>query len=186
MRLPGVAVAVDVDNLLISTARAGHGWRGFSLKAGFENMFAWINTFGSIFCVYLYQPLSQCVPNDKVFHELWEKYKNEFVFEVIYCPKKISPETGKLIDNVDEHLIFHTERMVDSWGPKVQYFCLASGDRGYSPFLWNTIKRKHHLEIAFVVGSKSSFSKVYQQVSPTALHPQTGKELIHYFLPKEK
>ncbi|MEK7658833.1 MAG: hypothetical protein AAB352_03135 [Patescibacteria group bacterium] len=182
---PGAIIAVDVDNLLISSAAAGQDFFGYDLRAGFENMFAWVRTFADIVCLYLYLPMDQCIKNDELFQELWEKYRKEFIFELIYCPKKRSQETGKLVDDVDQHLIDHTKRMVDLLYPAVTFFCLASGDLDYSPLLWE-LKRKEKLEIAFAIGSERSFSGAYRQMNLVAKHPSTGKELIHYFLPREQ
>lgn len=184
MSLPGVAIAVDVDNLLISSAMAGQDFRGYSLGAGFENMFAWARTYASILCVHLYLSMAQCIKNDELFQELWEKYKDQFTFEIIYCPRKRSAETGKLVDDVDKHLIDHTRKMVGLLYPAINYFCLASGDLDYSPMLWD-LKRKEGVEIAFVIGSESSFSGAYRQMNLVAKHSLTGEELIHCFSPRE-
>lgn len=181
MNLPGIAIAVDVDNLLISSAMAGQSFRGYSLKSGFENMFSWIREFAEIKCVYLYMSLSQCITNDEMFQELWDKYKDKFVFEIIYCTRKKSKEG--LVDDVDQHLIDHTQRNLDLLGDQIKYFCLASGDLDYSPLLWD-LKRKNGLDIAFAIGSESSFSGAYRQMNLVANHPLTGDELIHYFLPR--
>lgn len=186
MSLPGIVIAVDVDNLLISSAMAGQDFRGYSLKAGFENMFAWVRTFAEIVCFHLYLSMSQCIKNDELFQGLWEEHKEEFIFEIIYCPRKRSAETGKLVDDVDQHLIRHTKQMIGLMYPAIRYFCLASGDLDYSSLLWE-LKRREKLEITFAIGSESSFSGAYRQMENlTAKHPLTGKELIHYFSPREK
>jgi len=181
MNLPGIAIAVDVDNLLISSAMAGQNFRGYNLKSGFENMFSWIGEFARIKCVYLYMSLSQCITNDELFQELWEKYKEKFAFEIIYCTRKKSE--GALIDDVDQHLIDHTKKLSVLLGEQIKYFCLASGDIDYSPLLWD-LKRENGLNIVFVIGSESSFSGAYRQMNLVAKHPLTGDELIHYFLPR--
>lgn len=185
MSLPGIAIAVDVDNLLISSAKAGQDFRGYSLRAGFENMFAWVRTYAEIVCVHFYISMAQCIKNDELFQEFWEKYKDKFLFEIVYCPRKRSAETGKLVDDVDQHLIDHTRKMIDLLHPAVMYFCLASGDLDYSPMLWE-LKRKENLCIAFVIGSESSFSGAYRQMNLAAKHPLTGEELIHCFSPREE
>lgn len=183
MDLPGIAIAIDVDNLLISSAMAGQSFRGYSLRLGFENMFSWIREFAEIKCVYLYMSMSQCITNDELFQEFWGKYKEKFVFEIIYCPRK--KFEGKLIDDVDQHLIDHTKKLIDLFGQHIKYFCLASGDLDYSPLLWE-LKRKSNLDIAFVIGSESSFSGAYRQMNLVAKHPLTGDDLIHYFLPRQE
>jgi hypothetical protein len=183
MSMPGIAIAIDVDNLLISSAMAGQKFNGYAgTEFGLENMLAWARTFANIICVHLYLPMGQCIKNDDAFQRLWEKYKNQFIFELIYCPKK-RVESGVLIDDVDQHLVNHTKKMVDLLYPPLNYFCLASGDLDYSPMLWD-LKRKKHLEIAFVIGSENSFSKVYRQMGLAAKHPSTGEDLIHYFSPR--
>ncbi len=184
MSLPGAAIAVDVDNLLISSAKAGQDFRGYSLRAGFENMFAWVRTYAEILCVHFYLSMAQCIRNDELFQELWEKYRDQFIFEIIYCPRKRSVETGKLADDVDLHLIDHTQKMAGLLYPHMHYFCLASGDLDYSPMLWG-LKRKDEIEIAFAIGSESSFSGAYRQMNLVAKHPLTGEDLIHYFSPRE-
>jgi len=184
MTIPGVAIAIDVDNLLISSAMAGQKFNGYAgTEVGLENMFAWARTFANIICVHLYLPMAQCLKNDEVFQRLWEKYKDQFIFEIIYCPKKRA-ENGTLIDDVDRHLVNHTKKMVDLLCPTLGYFCLASGDLDYSPMLWD-LKREKHLEICFAIGSKNSFSKAYRQMAIVAKHPSTGEDLIHYFSPRK-
>lgn len=180
---PGLAMAIDVDNLLISSARAGQGYREYSLRAGFDNMIHWVQTFANIVCVHLYMPASQCTRNDELFHALWEQYKKDFLFEIVYCPKKIDPVTGKVVDNVDQHLIDHTRFLIPMLGRSVDYFCLTSGDLDYSPLLW-WLKRERKKAIAFAVGSKSSFSKAYESMGLVSKHPSTGEDLVHLFKPK--
>lgn len=181
----GVIVAIDVDNLLISSAEKGQRFEGYSLRAGFEEMFAWIKTFGKILCIHLYMPMAQCITNDSLFHSLWEKYKEEFIFEIIYCPKRKPTDLRKKTDNVDEHLISHTKKMVEIFDDEIGYFCLASGDLDYSPLLCG-LRREKNIKIAFVLGSEESFSKAYRQMKIVAEHPTTGKELIHCFSPHKK
>ncbi|MDD3072367.1 MAG: NYN domain-containing protein [Candidatus Pacebacteria bacterium] len=176
------AIAIDVDNLLISSAMAGQKFKGYNLKSGFENMIAWVRTFSDILCVHLYISFAQCLRNDDLFHDLWEEYKNEFVFEIIYCPKR--KEEGGKKDNVDQHLIDHTKRMVSLWTPETKYFCLGSGDLDYSSLLWK-LKREHEKEIAFILGSKRSFSGAYRQMDLVGKHPISNEDLIHYFLPRD-
>jgi len=185
MRLPGIAIAVDVDNILISSAMAGQEFNGYAgTEVGLENMFAWARTYADIVCVYLYLSMGQCIKNDDAFQRLWEKYKKQFIFEIIYCPKKRA-ENGVLIDDVDRHLVNHTKKIVDLLHPGLGYFCLASGDLDYSPMLWD-LKREEKLEIAFAIGSEDSFSKAYRQMNIVAKHPSTGEDLIHYFSPREQ
>jgi hypothetical protein len=181
---PGAFLAVDVDNLLISAAKAGQDFRGYSLLDGFENMFAWLKTFAEISCVHFYLSMAQCIRNDELFQGLWEKYRDEFIFEIIYCPRKRVPSTGKLADDVDKHLIVHARQMMRLLSLDVRYFCLASGDLDYSPLLWN-LKREMGTRIAFAIGSESSFSGAYRQMNLVAQHPKTGEDLIHYFLPRQ-
>ena len=182
-KLPGIAIGVDVENLLIASAFAGQGFKGYSLEAGFENMFSWIRTFANIICVYLYIPIGQCSKNDEIFQRLWEKYKDKFIFEIIYCPKK--RKGGILVDDVDQHLIDHTKKIIELMWTEIEYFCLASGDLDYSSLLWH-LKRKENLKISFIIGDENSFSKVYRQMRIADIHPKTGKELIHCFLPREE
>ena len=177
---PGIVVAVDVDNLLISSANSD--FRGYSMEAGFERMITWLETFGQILCMHLYLPISRCLASDEKFRELWEKHKNNFPFEVVYCPKK-SGESGGMIDDVDRHLISHTESLIQLLGNQVKYLCIASGDLDYSPMIWR-VKRERGVEIAFAVGNEFSFSKVYRQTTIIAKHPVTGEELVHYFSPR--
>jgi len=179
-----VIVAIDVDNLLISSAQGGQEYMGYSLIAGFHKMFAWIRTFGKILCVHLYLPPSQST-NSSLWHYLWEHYKNEFLIETIYCPPKKPVRPKEKPDNVDDHLIDHTKKIINLFGDQVRYFCLASGDLDYSPLLWE-LRRKKGIEIAFSIGSESSFSKVYRQMQIVAKHPETGEELVYYFSPKKE
>jgi hypothetical protein len=176
----GVVVAIDVDNLLISAARAGQSYEGYSLKSGFEKMFEWIRTFGNILSIHLYLPASQSI-NDELWHELWERYHSRHIFETVYCPKRRS-ESGRRVDDVDQHLITHTEHIIDLFGDQVGYFCLVSGDLDYSSFLWK-LKRERNIEIAFAMGSEESFSKVYRQMNLATKHPVTSEELIYCFSP---
>ena len=176
----GCMVAVDVDNLLISSAEAGQVYQGYDLLPGFISMFEWIQTYCKILCVHLYLPTSQ-FGSDALWHALWEKYKDEFIFELIHCPKK-KPGPREKPDNVDAHLICHSRRMVNLLGAEIRYFCLASGDSDYSPFLWQ-LKREKNIEISFAIGSEGSYSKRYRRTGITAKHPATGEELIHYFSP---
>jgi len=181
----GVIVAIDVDNLLISSFEKGPEIEGYSLKAGFEKMFAWIETFGKILCVHLYLPRSQFTTNDSLFHSLWEEYKERFILEIIYCPKRKVEDLRKKVDNVDSHLICHTQKMVDIFGDQTGYFCLVSGDIDYSPLLWE-LRRERNIEIAFAFGSEKSFSKVYRQMKIVAKHPITGEELTYCFSPHKE
>lgn len=178
-----VAIAIDVDNLLISSAEAGQPFQGYSMRSGFENMFAWLRSFAVIDRIYLYVSMGQCLKHDELFHEIWEKCKGDFIFEMVYCPRRRSEETGGLVDNVDQHLIWHTRRMAPSF-QGIEYFCLASGDLDYSPMLWE-LKREFGLKIGFILGSKRSFSGAYKQMKLAGTHPRTGEELIHYFLPRK-
>lgn len=202
----GVIVAIDVDNLLMSFDEAGEfgpgykkairkkpkdlSWlRGFSIRAGFENAFEWIKTFGEILCVHFYMPYTQYT-NDSIWHAIWEKYNEGFPVEAIYCPRKVMDirDIGKIkkseekLDNVDAHLIRHTERLMDLYGNRVGYFCLMSGDSDYRPLIWQL--RKKEIKIAFVLGSEKSFSSVYRDIQIAGIHPATGEELVHYFAPR--
>jgi len=180
----GVVVAIDVDNLLISSAEDGQKFKGYNLIFGFHRIIDWIKTFGKILCVHLYLPASQSV-NDSLWEDILDYYRNEFLLETIYCPKRGPIKDGKRADDVDRHLIDHTRKMVDLFGDKVRYFCLASGDSDYSPLLWS-LKRERDLEIAFVIGSEDSFSKIYRQMGIAAKHPVTDEELIHLFSPQKQ
>lgn len=179
----GTMVAIDVENLLISSFMKGPEAEGYSLKAGFEKIIRWVQSFGKILCVYLYLPRSQCITSesDLLFHNLWEEYEEEFIFELIYCPKKKSIGRKKT-DTVDSHLASHTRKMVDIFGEQVKYLCLVSGDIDYSPLLWK-LRREKNIEFAFAFGSEQSFSKVYRQMKIIAKHPITGEELTHCFSP---
>lgn len=197
---PKVGVSIDVDNLLISFAEAGEipgfkeglkkkpkdlSWLGkFSIKAGFENSFDWIKTFGQILFVHFYFGRSQ-IMKDELWHDLWLKYKDEFLIESIYCPRK-KPDIREKPDNVDAHLIEHSRRMVNSYvdpcGDKADCFCLMSGDSDYRPLIWQL--RKKEIKIAFVLGSEKSFSGVYRDIQVAGMHPVTGEELVHYFAPR--
>jgi hypothetical protein len=201
----GVVVAIDVDNLLISFMEGGEipgfkeglrqkpqdlTWLGkFSIKAGFENVFNWIKTFGQILCVHLYLPYSQTA-NDALWHGIWQDYKNEFLVEAIYCPKKPidtrragkDRPTDEKPDNVDAHLIEHTKKMIELYGDKVGYFCLMSGDSDYGQLLRQLIKQE--IKVAFVLGSKKSFSSAYKEGRVAGIHPETKEELVHYFAPR--
>ncbi len=192
----GAVVAIDVDNLLISFAGAGEipgfkeglkkkpkdlSWLGkFSIKAGFENSFNWIGTFGNILCVHFYFGRSQ-IMKDELWHDLWSEYKEEFLIESVYCPRK-KPDIREKPDNVDIHLIEHSRRMIDLYSDRVEYFCLMSGDSDYRPLIWDL--RKKEIKIAFVLGSEKSFSGVYRDVQVAGIHPATGEELVHYFAPR--
>ena len=176
----GTIVAIDVDNLLISSARAGQRFERYSLMAGFEKMFEWIQSFGKILAVHFYMPSSQS-KNDELWNGLWEKFCGQFqFFETVYCPKTRN-ETGKRADNVDCHLISHTKQLITLFPGQVKYFCLASGDLDYSSLLWEL--RRKEIEIAFALGSERSFSDAYRQMKIAAKHPATGDELIYYFSP---
>ena len=180
--MPGAAVAIDLENILISSAEAGQTFEGYAgTEMGFENMFKWIRTFAEILCVYLYLPASQS-GNDHIWDRLWKKHKEEFLFEAIYCPRKTPQGPRERRDNVDEHLICHSKRILELFGSRVSYFVLASGDSDYSGFLWNL--NNMGLKIAFELGSEKSFSRIYRQVNLAATHPSTGAELIHYFSPR--
>lgn len=192
----GVIVAIDVDNLLISFAEAGEipgfkeglrkkpkdvSWLGkFSMRAGFENLFEWVRTFANILCVHFYFGRSQ-IMKDELWHDLWLKYKDEFLIESIYCPRK-RPDIKEKPDNVDIHLIQHTKRIIELYGDRVRFFCLASGDSDYSALL-RQLKRRG-IEIAFVLGSEKSFSSVYKEAQVAGTHSATGEELVHYFAPR--
>lgn len=201
----GAIVAIDVDNLLISFMGEGEipgfkegllkkpkdlTWLGkFSIKAGFENAFNWIKTFGHILCVHFYLPYSQAT-NDSLWHGLWQDHKDEFLIEAIYCPKKPidirgvgkDRTTEKKPDNVDAHLIEHTKRIIELYDDEVGYFCLMSGDSDYGSLLRQLIKRE--VKIAFVLGSKKSFSSVYREGKVASMHPKKKEELVHYFAPR--
>ncbi len=178
----GVIIAIDLDNLLISSAQAGQKLKGYNTEAGFHKMFEWIQTFGKIFCVHFYlSSWSHHSLSDDLWHNLWEKYKKEFLFEFIYCPKR-RPIGRKKADNVDNHLIYHTKKMIEHFGDQVQYFCLGSGDLDYSPLLCQ-LKREQGIKIAFALGSEDSFSKAYREMGIIGKNPITDEDLIHYFSP---
>ena len=177
----GTIVAIDVDNLLISSAKAGQKFERYSLKSGFEKMFEWIKTFGQILAVHFYMPSSQST-NDELWSKLWEKYHSQFhFFETVYCPKT-RDENGKRIDNVDCHLINHTRKIIEVFPGQVKYLCLTSGDLDYSSMLLQ-LKREQDIKIAFALGSERSFSDAYRQMEIADKHPATGEELIYYFSP---
>lgn len=179
----GVIVAIDADNLLISSAEAGQAFEGYEgPEVGFENMFNWIKTFGKILCVHIYISAFQSI-NDSIWNVLWEKYKDEFLIETIYCPRKRPSTPKEKWDNVDAHLIEHSKRMVKLFGFQVNYFCLGAGDLDYSSLLCEF--RRKGIEIAFELGSKASFSRAYRQMKIMGTHPKTGEELIHVFLPRK-
>lgn len=181
----GVIVAIDIDNLLISSAQRGQKWKGYDTEVGFHKMFEWIQTFGKILCVHFYlSSRSRHSLSDDMWDGLWEKYKEEFLLEYVYCPKK-EGEDEKKIDNVDQHLMYYTEQMAKMFKDHVKYLCLASGDLDYSPLLWR-LKREADMQIAFVLGSELAFSRVYSQMGIIAKRPVTGEELIHYFSPHKK
>ena len=179
----GIIVAIDVDNLLISSAEDGQSFKGYDLFSGFKKSIEWIQTFGKILCIHFYLPSSQSI-NDSLWEALIERYKKDFLFETIYCPKRRDEITGLRIDDVDRHLMDHTKRMVSLFGSRVKYFCLASGDVDYSPLLWS-LKRKRNLEVAFILGSEKSFSNAYRQMHVASIHPTTGRDLIYYFSPQK-
>ncbi len=175
-------VAIDVDNLLISSAKAGQKVKGYSLITGFENFFQWISSFAEISSLYLYVSFSQCLKNEQFFQELREKYKDQFIFELVFCPRK--REGKRKIDTVDEHLINHTKHLFEM-GIRPEYFCLGSGDVDYSSFLWE-LKRRYETEIAFLIGSESSFSRVYRDSGALGTCPRTNEPLIHLFKPQKE
>ena len=178
----GVIVAIDVDNMLISSAKAGQKLERYDSQIGFEKMFEWIQTFGKILAVHFYMPSSQSI-NDELWHKLWAKYHSQFhFFETVYCPKVRSELNKRRIDNVDCHLIAHTKKIIEVFPDQVKYFCLASGDLDYSSLLLQ-LKKEQKIEIAFALGSERSFSDVYRQMEVAAKHPATGEELIYYFSP---
>ena len=177
----GVIIAIDVDNLMIAAAKAGQKSQGYDMEFGFKKMIDWVRTFGNILCMHLYMPATQSM-SDILWHKLWETYREEFLIEFIYCPKKRSESGGKRLDNVDDHLIDHTRKIANLFSGKVKYFCLASGDLDYSSLLWQ-LRREMNMEIAFALGSVISFSRAYRQMNITARHPLTGEELIYYFSP---
>ncbi len=185
---PGAAIAIDVDNLLISsfaTATFLGGWNTFSLQTGFENLFAWVETFASISCVYLYVPMGQCLRNDDLFQKFWERFKDKTIFEMIYCPRR-KTQDGRLEDDVDRHLISHSPKIVRLMQPDVRYFILGSGDIDYSTMLWQ-LKRAMDIQIALAVGSEKSLSGAYRQMNNLiGKHPVTGEELVHLFVPHKK
>ena len=184
MAVPGVIVAVDVDNLLISSREAGQGFTKYNLETGFRKMFEWIQTFAKILCVHFYLPASQS-GNDALWNTLWEEYRERFYFfEAIYCPKRKTENALRRTDDVDRHLIGHTIKLAEVFGDQVQYFCLGSGDLDYSPLLWQ-LKREREIKIAFAIGSEQSFSSVYRQMEIAAKNPVTNEELIHYFSPQK-
>lgn len=179
----GVVVAIDLDNLLISSLDESEEVEGFSIEAGFEQMFEWIRTFGkTILCVYFYLPRTQRLTNEALLHNLWEKYKDKFIIEAVFCPKRKPVGPLQKEDNVDNHLIVHTEKVINFLGDRVEYFCLASGDIDYSPFL-HRLKREKKIKLAFVIGSERSFSAMYRQMKIIAKHPATNEELVHHFSP---
>lgn len=186
----GVVVAIDADNLLISSAQAGQGFKGYSLEIGFENMFNWIESFGKILCIHLYLSKFQCDNNEDLWNSLWERYSGKFLFESIFCPRqRMVPDGtaayGAKRDTVDNHLIYYTKKMAKKFDCQARYLCLAAGDIDYSSLLWE-VKRKMGLEIAFALGSEESFSKVYRQVEIAGKHPFTHEELIYYFTPQKE
>ncbi len=179
----GVIVAIDLDNLLISSAQEGREFKGYSTRAGFHNMFEWIKGFSEIICAHIYlSSRTYQSLNDQLWDGLWGEYKEEFLFGYVYCPKVSIG--SKLTDNVDNHLTYHTEKLAKIFADQTRYFCLAAGDLDYSPLLWR-LKRNMGIEIAFAPGSQESFSNVYQQIKIAARHPKTGEELIHYFSPNK-
>lgn len=179
----GVIVAIDLDNLLISSAEAGQKFKDYSTEAGFHNIFNWIFEFGKILCVHMYLSCGTYqYLNDTIWHNLWKRYEKKFLFECIYCPRIIFE--GKLQDNVDNHLISHTMKMAGIFADKAKYFCLGSGDKGYTALLWDL--KNMDMEIAFAVGSERSFARSYKRLKIAGKHPETGKELIHYFSPYKK
>ena len=178
-------VAIDVDNLLISSAMGGQKFKGYSLKCGFQKMFRWIETFGDISQVHFYLAKEQS-NNDSLWHNLWENYKDKFHFTYTYCPKRRSEKTGKKIDNADNHLIYDVTRITSQGKDTIKYLCLASGDVDYSGLVWS-LKRDLNINIAFIIGSEQSFCPVYRQMQVIGKHPLSGEELVHYFSPvKEK
>ena len=187
MSLPkkkGAIVAIDASNLLISSRTAGQKVKRYSRKAGFDRGFQWIETFGTILSVNIY--INQQESNDdSLWGNLWSKYKDKFHFEFHYCPAQRSEKSGEKKDNVDEHLIYDTKEVVKRYINSIGYFCLWAGDLDYSPLLWQ-LKQDHGIEIAFVLGSKSSFSRTYEQVKVFGQHPDDGKALVYYFSPYKK
>lgn len=178
----GVIVSVDVDNLVISAASAGQKIRGHSLMAGFENMFDWIiRSVGQILCAHFFMPQTQCLVNEDMWNELWQKHKDQFLIGTIFCPK-VRDLDGQKKDNVDAHLVQHTKRMIDLFRP--ERLILGSGDCDYSTLVWD-LKRDEGVETAFVIGSELSFSKLYRNTGAVAKNPETGEELVHYFVPQK-
>lgn len=177
----GIIVAIDADNLLITSAKKGVEFKNYDLMAGFEKMFSWMD-FGKIICVNVYLPSWQIYSKNDLWHDLWQKYRKEFPFKYVYCPKKKPANRWEKKDNVDAHLIADTKELVKLYARQAKYFCLASGDKDYSPLVWD-LKRENDIQIAFAVGSEDSFSNTYRQAKTIAKHPVTGLELVHYFSP---
>ncbi|MBI1866339.1 MAG: NYN domain-containing protein [Candidatus Staskawiczbacteria bacterium] len=172
--------AIDADNLIMSSAKKGPGFKEYhSIMIGFERMFNWMESFAKILRIDVYLPPSRCIDNP-MWNNLWEKCRKEFFLNYVYCPKKKPKSLWEKKDNVDAHLIEKTEEIAKNYNGKFHYFCLASGDRDYSPLLWQ-LKREADVEIAFAIGSESSFSKTYRQTGIVARHPINNEELVHYF-----
>lgn len=180
----GIVVAVDVDNILIATARAGVDFKNYDRMAGFERMFDWIESFGKILSVQFYMSPSQINLHNDFWNALWEKYHDKFPFQYNYCPKKKPQNRWEKKDNVDAHLIRGTSELVKLYSQQIGYLCLASGDKDYSSLLWDV--KRSGINISFVVGSEISFSQTYRQSGIIANHPITGQELVHYFLPQKQ
>jgi len=179
----GVIVAVDVDNLIISAAGAGQKIKGYSLMAGFENMFAWISqAVGQILCVHFFMPQTQCLVNEDIWNELWQKYKSQFFIGMVFCPK-VRDFEGRKKDNVDAQLIEHTKKMMELFGQRVKCLVLGSGDCDYSRFVWDL--GREGIKTAFIIGGEMSFAKLYRSTEAVAKNSETGKELVHCFVPQK-
>jgi len=180
----GVLVAIDVDNILIAAAKAGIDFKNYDRMAGFERMFSWIESFGKILSVQFYMSPSQINLHNDFWNSLWEKYHEKFALQYIYCPKRKPANRWEKRDNVDAHLIKGASELIKLYAGQTKYFCMASGDKDYSSLLWDV--KRSGTEIAFVVGSETSFSNTYRQSGIIGKHPTTGQELVHYFLPRKE
>jgi len=179
----GIIVAIDADNCILSAAREVLKFKNYdSALAGFERMFDWMKGFGNIIRTDVYLSPSRCENTNlnSLWHNLWAKYRGEFLIKYIYCPNRKTRQRGQKMDNVDAHLMEHTREITRLYAGRFHYLCLASGDGDYYPMLCQ-LKKEMDIEIAFAIGGEGSFAKIYRKMEMIGKHPTTGEELVHQF-----
>ena len=180
-----VVIAIDVENLLLSAPQKGRRFHGYSVVAGFINLFDWAETIGVIERVDFYLPPKQGVWLNQVWHDLSESCNSRFHTDFHVCPVTKVEGVAGTRDNVDKHLEYHTRHIMENLGNKVTHFILGSGDIDYSGLLW-WLKQERGMQIGFALGSELSFSRVYKEMHIISSHPRSAEELIHYFNPCRK